>query len=259
MKKTFIIAAAAALAVNVYAAELMNAENWDKTDRAAFQDGKIVVKGERSELAGKERIKIDPAKKYIFSADAKLISGSVPSQIFLGFKCFDADGHAIAFHNVSAMQGTETELTAPVKIGDRVIRVKDASKWKTKMFGLHYNAQSDLSDLPSRLFMRCPAIKMTQNKDDWAVELSKPATRAIPAGVKVRQIAPGGFFLIAGKKVSGSGTVKFKGIVSGVAVSKKQGMFYAGTAYVKPQILVNWGAKMDDNIIEISNIKLEVQ
>lgn len=72
------------------------------------------------------------------------------------------------------MPNTDTVLADAVKKGDKVIKVKDASKWDKRNFKIvAFNTKADLSDLPNRTFSS-NITKLEQKGDVWEITLQAP-------------------------------------------------------------------------------------
>ena len=169
------------------------------------------------------------------------------------------DGKQIDSTMTSIVAQTDTELVAPAKKGDTVIKVKDGSKWKVRSWsGFVYNSDPSLSDLPNRNYLACPLKEMKQEGDAWTLTFSRPLKVDLPAGTKVRQHSGGGY-MYTGKYGQLTGDWKtFTGSAKGLL---KAGFNYAkfapGTARVSVLMLVNWGNKIAT--AEIKDISLEIK
>ena len=75
-------------------------------------------------------------------------------------------------------------LSRGIKKGDKVVKVKDCSKWSLKYGAIAFGTKKDLSDLPNMACFRLTGLKKSENC--WEVTLRVPVTRDYPAGTAVR-------------------------------------------------------------------------
>lgn len=120
-----------------------------------------------------------------------------------------------------AEKGTDTELAAPARKGDTVVKVKDASQWDmlTPWGVIAFNAKDDCSDLPNRDVTQIAEKKIEKKGDVWEVTLKKPVAKDYPAGTRVRQQRFGATYLYTagpGKKAPADWQ-EFSGNVQGIA------------------------------------------
>lgn len=92
-------------------------------------------------------VTIDPAKKYQISGDFRMKSGK-PVSLYFGFAPYDAQNRAIPPSLVFISAASQAEVAEDAKKGDKVIKVKDASKWDVKRGYCHiaFGVKADLSD-----------------------------------------------------------------------------------------------------------------
>lgn len=257
---TGILAAASICAVS--AAEVFSAKTAaDFTKRANItcKNGVYTAKGGFTLYSAKP-IAIDPAKKYRISADVKAVSGT-SGHIYLGFKPHDAKNRWIYPGSINAIAGTDTELAAPAKKGDKVIKVKNCAKWnaKTPYSRVAFNAKANYADLPNFDVPHSLAKNGIVKKGNiWEVTMRRPLTKAYPAGTKVRQHTDSATYIYArvvGKIAAGK-TVKMTAVVSKTAKSGVTGsMFWPGTK--KAYILVMHSCGKNTPVIELKNVKVE--
>lgn len=195
----------------------------------------------------KTYIPVDPSKTYELSGSFKSI-GKDQGRCYLGLVMYNAKKRSIYRNSVSAYKGTITELAADVKVGDKVIQLKDCSKWHKAPLNrkiIAWNAKKDFSDLPNYA-TSSTLVKLEQKGDIWEATLKRPVKKSYPAGTKVREHYTGGgySYIAASYKPVPAKWTKFSGKVKGIAKlgpSKKQ--FWPGTKYVKVVVIVNYRAK----------------
>ena len=228
---------------------------WKLASNTIFSDGAFISTG-KAEMRGKEIIAIDPEKSYTITLSAKQLAGNKNSTIYICAHPLDGNKRWIPANAVNAVAGTETELLAPLKKGEKFLTVKNAAKWDLKNRGeIHFNAKYDLSDLPNRNTLKTTA-KSTSFKDGkWVIELNAPTTVDLPVGTVIRQSKAGGYYnlLHAGVKDEKVYTVT----VSGRSLLPEKGKWWPGIRYIQLQILVNWSAGESSHKTEIKNIIFE--
>ena len=136
-------------------------------------------------LITKKKLAIDPKKKYLLSFEHRLVSGAENScRFYVAPVCYDSKGRIISCESQNVVLGTDSVLAAPVKKGDKVVKVKDCSKWSLKYGAIAFGTKKDLSDLPNMACFRLTGLKKSENC--WEVTLRVPVTRDYPAGTAVR-------------------------------------------------------------------------
>ena len=211
MKKTVLFSGVLLLALTVSGAETVlyrmdadkNAKKFDGGGTIYNKEAKsgqncYIVRG-RNRLMSMNKIKIQPDKKYRASFYVKAV-GESPAQIFGGWICYDKKGKVIpseAFHSV---RNSLTEVTASAAKGDKIIKIKDGSKWKKgKVYQIAFNAKKDDSDLPN--YTVYGFEKVEQKDGVWQITLQKPLAFDVAGGTFVREHVKGGDFLFASNKV----------------------------------------------------------
>ena len=256
MKKIFTFFALTWMAYCAGAAEIdyMDAKSWHTRKNVTFADGAITVSG-KAELISRNVFTVDPAKKYTVKVTVARTSGTKPSLVYVVLNPLDSSRRWISANTVSPAAGTETQLTAPVKSGDKVIFVKDASKWKLSYKGgIHYNAKADLSDLPNSLNLNSNPVKIQPDGKQWKIELDKPVKVSLPAGLTIRQANSGGYFHVGAKYIFT--THNFNASLQGNAAPPQAGKWWKGVEYTNLILLVNWNSDAKDNTVKITDISI---
>jgi hypothetical protein len=198
-----------------------------------------------------ELIPVDPSKTYKLSGSFKSI-GKDKGRCYLGLVMYNAKKRSINRNSISVYKDTVTELAADVKAGDKVIKLKDCSKWNGKNLNrkiIAWNAKKDFSDLPN--FATSSALEKLEKKGDiWEVTLKRPVGKNYPAGTLVREHYTGGgySYCAASYKAVPDKWTKYTATVTGIAkygAPRKQ--FWPGTKYVKAVVIVNYRAKKDSD------------
>ena len=171
-------------------------ENRNLTENAAEKS--ITASGRHARVTSKP-FPVDPAKKYKLSGKFRAAPGTTGEVFYFGFIPLDEKGRQIASEYVNVpKKGTDTELAAPARKGDTVVKVKDASKWDKRNFKIvAFNTKADLSDLPNRTFSS-NITKLEQKGDVWEITLQAPMRTAYPAGTAVRQQSHGSTYMYPG-------------------------------------------------------------
>ena len=204
---------------------------------------------------------LDPAKKYEISGDF-CQKGGKQVNLYLGFAPYDANGRLISSNMVNIVKNTQTEVAEDAKKGDKIIKVKDASKWNTKSKYSHiaFGAKEDFSDLPNSILLPTVKPNARQEGEVWEILLKKPLAKDIAAGTPVRQHQDGSAFIYTGgyKKLTDQ-WVSMKGTISGISsFGLPWNKIWKGTEKVKVLILLS-GADRASEVL-FRNVKVtEVQ
>ena len=221
-------------------------------------DGAMAFKGAFTNLFSKQVIKIDPAKKYRISGEFCL-KGGKPVSLFFGFIPYDKNKAQVLANTVLGNNKTLTTVAADAKKGDKVIKVKDASKWnvKSQYSYIVFNAAEDYSDLPNRNSVRTAVPNAKQAGEVWEITLKTPLKADIAAGTAVRQHFDGGTYIYTAGSFKTLGVWKTRtGTISGIAASgAPSNKFWKGTETVRVLILALNGDKQSET--EFKNIKVE--
>ena len=138
-----------------------------------FKENSVVCNGQ-SMLVGKKIIEIDPAKKYTFKFTA-VGNAEKATRLFAGFAMLDAQGRSTEAQHWQGYQDTLTEVAAPAKKGDTVLKVKNGAKWrKGNYFTIACNAKADLSDIPNGNNIAENITDVKKVGDVWEITVKKP-------------------------------------------------------------------------------------
>ncbi len=226
-------------------------------------NGLCVIVDKNTSVESAKYIPVDAAKKYILSGNFKS-NGKELSKFYFGFKTYDAKKKYIASLHANTIPGTDTELTAAAKKGDKFVLIKSKNKWRINTrtggtYGIAFNTKNDFSDLPNREY-QYGLVKITAEGNAFKVELKKALTKDYPAGTKIREhtTSYGSFVYTAasGDKIPKEWK-EYKGAIS-LAKPGQMGLnfFRPGTAFVKIIILANYHQKADVEL-EMTNIEFK--
>lgn len=204
----------------------------------------------RRNVSYKKRFKIDPDKFYSASVWVKSAT-ETPSFGYLCFTLFDADGKVIGEQNVRTVKGTFTELAAPCKAADKVIKIKNGAKWKKgNFFVVAFNAKKDESDLPN-YSLSDAVVKVEKKGGFFEVTLRKPVGKDLAAGTAVREhhVGNGSPFYYGGGKVPTEWT-QWKG------KTIKGSQFRKGAVSAQVYLLCNWSKAAKQSML-FDNLTIE--
>ena len=228
---------------------LNSAADWNKNANVSDVDGVIHVK--KNTILFSQKFDIDPAKKYKLKFTCRAVNiekDGDRSLIYAGFNVFDKSGRVLNCFNCYAVPNTMTEVVEDAPKGAKVIKVKDASKFKKPYGTLNAGAKADLSDLPNFNVLGY-VTDFVQKDDVWEVSLQYPLRAPVKAGTAVREHLRGGYIYTAGIKSTGKDWMTMSGTITGVRKGAWTGSAWpVGAVKAQVVILVNW-----------SNKKLETQ
>lgn len=196
-------------------------------------------------------ISVDPVKAYQLSAAIKAV-GAEKSRCYVGIASYTAKKRSIYRTTVNIIKGSLTSLAMDAKVGDKVLTIKDCSKWNKKYITrtqVGFGAKKDFSELPN-FNLSNVAVKLEKKGDVYELSLKTPIKKAFKAGTQIRQhIRGGGFqYSAASAKMVPTKWTKYSAVIKGQAkygTPNKQ--FWPGTKYVKVVVIVNYQAKKDSD------------
>ena len=224
----------------------------------SLNNGVLKASGRGKFMSVKDFV-LDPAKKYRLSGEFRQASGS-PVRVYFGYAPLNEKGRIIYPIYVKNIPGTETELAADAKRGDKAVKVRNAAKWNGKIgYGyIAFNVKDDFSDLPNGSVIPIVKDGIKAEGEVWEIQLKEPIRQKIPAGTKVRQHSSGGTHIWNGGAANlkdqwtalrSSHLLNGK-VKSGAPVDK----LWPGTKSVKLVIELDGKA---DSVTEIRNVKVE--
>ena len=202
-----------------------------------------------------KKLVLDSEKKYKISIEYRRVPGSkAEGRFYFGPSNFDAQGREITCDTLFPVAGSETVLAAAVKPGDRVVKIRNGSKWQAKYGRIAFHVKNDLSDLPNFDLLRFSAIEKTGYM--WKLTLYAPAPAAVPEGTPVRNHLDGATYrYIVGNTLPGDQWKKVERVVEGVSrdnVPERNTSWRIGAVSAALVIFVN-GKDLD---LEIRNVKI---
>lgn len=149
------------------------------------KDGAMLIR--RNDLRGRKKIPVSAKKRYRVSCDINPL-GNTAVKVRIGLVPWRRNV-IVNISGILPVKGTETELVRPCKPGDKVIYLKDCSKWQTLASCIAFDVDPDgmLRDIPNPDIINGQAIKWTRRGDCWEVTMNQPVQVALEKGVCVRQ------------------------------------------------------------------------
>lgn len=251
----------------LFAAGLLAAETitFTKTEQfkptrgiSAKEDGTFSFKGRVVTYSSKV-FTFDPAKKYTVSGDFRQVAGKTPAVLFFGLSPLDKNGREILTPNTQIFPGSDSVLTADVAKGAKVIRVKNAAKWR-RGYRFAINTDPSLKDLPNFNIIYSEMVSAVKDGSDWKVTLNRPIAIPLKKGINIRQHGLGGAMYPAAPAVRLNKDWKtYKGTATGIF--KTHGYSYkkfpTGTVKVRLLIFANLG--QNDAVTEVKNLTLTIK
>lgn len=257
MKRKIQIAAfsfaAACLACGAEPMEFPEKADWGDAPGIKALEGDVLELG-KGVIFSTETFRVDPGKTTVLTGEFRTLPGK-KARLFFAFSPYDAGKKPITALNVNIVKGTDTELVAPVKKDDLIVKAKDASRFIPGTV-IVFNTKEDFSDLPNRARSH-GFFKSAEKQADgtWNITLQAKAAGEYPAGTKIRAHAGGGYQYAVIADLDGSWKT-FSGSVKGMAKSGLGGKEWRpGSAYAKVVIFGN--AK--DAPIQFRNVKVDVR
>jgi len=234
-------------------------KDWKGKGLKIVDDGKVLEATNHTFVESK-MFPINPKKSYVLSGMFK--SGNDKGNtVYFGMSCYDANKQRIAAVSVNPVKKSETELTADVNKGEKVIFLKDASKLVNfvKKKRLQIGFDSD-KGLPNR---KLSSIVTALEKKDgaWEATLQKTLPFAATKGTKVQgHISYSTYtYVVVSKKKNLKEWTKFSGTIRPETKTGVQAKaIWPGTKYGCVIILANWGQK-DGEVLQIKDINLTAQ
>lgn len=238
--------------------DLSKAATWAQP-RNAFKNGILTYCKQWRIVASCPMIRIDPQAQYTFEAEFKSEAPlKKPLFLSMNFAIFDKNKKELQPYQVIYRPRTETVLTEAVKPGDKVIKIKDGSRWgKGNYVSIAFNIKDNYKDLPNYEVLNTNASFV--NKGSYTeIHLKQPVKKHYPAGTRVRQHIYSMSMTAFRAPVTAKWTGK-KASISGISQGLKPydtGKWWAGAVYFRPSF--STGRRTDEKVL-IRNIKMTVK
>ena len=265
----------------------------DTTDFPFGAQGCLRCAGGNALVLKLYKMPVNPYMKYRLSAMFKYEKVNSASQFYSGIVSYDVDGNEIEFMHAYHYGNTVTTLARDLKQGDTQVYLTSLSGWTYNALGYQrgfkfYNytdSRGYLYDPSTMSYSRYCTRSGEANLGWWdnnvasfdttnnVITLRKPWNYANPknangtwtAGTKVAQSTDGGTYQYTLKAswMAGKTGVTEWGYqaqeLAGINTSgaDSNAMFRAGTAYVAPLFLFNYGGTSTGDATKISNLYFE--
>ena len=201
-----------------------------------------------SRVTARQMFEVDPGQAYLLEGEFR---AAAPTQLSFGLEFFDADKkmlHAFMFTGVS---GTETELSAPAKKGDKVLKLRDGSGWQPRQLD-HYNLAVPRIDPAAHgisrgeLALAIRKIVTNSHRRDAEIELHKGVPCDLPAGTVVaRHCGMPPFNAVWRQPIPGGRWLRFRRLIRpGEGFSRESENFWPGTRYARFFVSAPEGAEV---------------
>ena len=240
-----------------------------------------------------DKMPVNPYMKYRLSAMFKYEKVNATTSIYAGIIPYDVDGNEIIYANAYHYGNTVTTLAQDLKIGDTKVYLTSLSGWAYNVLeyqrGFKFYNYTD-----SRGYLYDPSIMPYSRYHSWSSEavlgwwmndvasfdtannvitLRKPWDYKNPkdvagtwtAGTKVAQSTSGGTYpynLKSNWMVNKTGTTQWEyqaQEMAGINMSNTENvaMFRAGTAFIAPLFIFNYGSNGSGDVAKVSNLYFE--
>ncbi len=239
-------------------AELGNTNGWSTRWGSSFsvssvdpRSGTYSFLKEGYEQIESDFISIDIATEY--KQEGWFKSSGSGATVHYGFIPYDNNKKEIARQYVYYYPGSETELYADIKASDKIIKIKDGSKWQVFNYGVvafNVDTSGNYADLPNFNLSNHNIVRVENKGDYWEVEFATNVGKDALAGTKIREHRFGGTYMYNsanGLSVPSSWT-KYSSVIKGECTSgvcDGENKWWKGTKYVKVLIIANYGQNTD--------------
>jgi len=151
----------------------------------AQPDGSLLVK--RGGISSRKKVPVSTGKRYRVSCSIRTLS-SAGGKARIGVNPW-SNGVPANISGVLPVKGTETEVVRAISASDKVIYLKDCSKWQKVPTRIVFDIDPDgqMRDIPNFDILNGQAVKWQRKGDCWEVTMNHPVRTDLDAGVAVRQ------------------------------------------------------------------------
>lgn len=266
--KTIVLTALLLLSQAGYAGpgELNDIKDWytatvyNKAENAVIDGAACIKIPVRGRMISQTMYPVDPKKKYVLSGEYKVI-GNPGAICYVSLRCFDENKVFIGMKNTNRVLFTDTFLAGDTDYFDTVIKVKDASKWKT---GNNMCIAFDTPVPGTEKIIRHTSygwgISKIEKKDAyWEVTLDNPCDMKYPAGTRIRQHSNRGYTypIVSGELKAVETWQKFSKEITGeTPYCVYSNIFRFGTRFVDINLTVN-ATNIKDCTVVVRNISFK--
>ena len=195
-----------------------------------------------SRVTASRMFAVDPAQAYLLEGEFR---ADAPTTLSFGLEFFDADRKMLHAFMFSGIPGTETELAAPAKKGDKVLKVRDASRWQS-VYNLAVPRIDPAECGVSRGELALAINKFRRRRGVFEVELVRGVPCDLAAGTVIAQhcgMPP--FYAVWRRPVPGGRWLRFRRLVrAGEGFSRESENFWPGTRYARFFVYAGKGAEV---------------
>lgn len=188
--KRLILLPAICMALSVSAAESAPVKPADfiRGEQLLTEKDGVLAISKSSDLYCKQRMPINPAKRYRLSGEFRQTGNTGTCIVRFGV-IPSTQQRQIVPASINVRKGTDTELTADCSAKDTVIKVKDASKWQFNGLDrivFDVDPTAEMRDLPNFNIAKSAIKSITVKGDCYEITLSAPCGMNFAAGTPVR-------------------------------------------------------------------------
>ena len=184
-----------------------------------------------SRVTASRMFEVDPARAWLLEGEFRAAS---PTLLSFGLEFFDADRKMLHAFMFTEVPGTETELAAPAKKGDAVLKVRDASHWQN-IYNLAVPRIDPAAHGISRGDLALAVNKVRRRPDGFEVSLARGVPCDLAVGTAIAQhcgMPP--FNAVWRQPVPGGRWLRFRRLIrAGEGFSRESENFWRGTRYAR--------------------------
>ena len=185
-----------------------------------------------SRVTASRMFAVDPAQAYLLEGEFR---ASGPTVLSFGLEFFDADKKMLHAFMFTGVPGTEAELAAPVKKGDKVLKLRDGSGWRPRQQD-HYNLAVPRIDPAAHgisrgeLALAIRKIVTNSHRRDAEIVLFKGVPCDLPAGTVIAgHCGMPPFYAVWRRPVPGGRWLRFRWLIRpGEGFSRESDSFWPG-------------------------------
>ena len=273
--------------------ETSNLLTMDTTDFPFGAQGCLRCVGGSALILKLDKMPVNPYMKYRLSAMFKYEKVNATTSIYAGTIPYDVDGNEIIYTNAYHYGNTVTTLAQDLKIGDTKVYLTSLSGWAYNVPG-YQRGFKFYNYTDSRGYLYDPSVMPYSRYHSWSSEIvlgwwmndvasfdtannvitlrkpwdyknPKDAAGTWTAGTKVAQSTSGGAYpynLKSNWMVNKTGTTQWEyqaQEIAGINISNTENyaMFRAGTAFIAPLFIFNYGNNGSGDVAKVSNLYFE--
>lgn len=198
LKNIFILACCYTVITNAEILDTPKSKLDFATSKVIQENNGILVVNGKSNICAKKIFPIDPNKQYKISLEYKFSSLDSKESLRFGFMQYGKNKAMIHPAEVLVNKGSETILLQDIKAKDKVIYVKDASKWKgnsASKIALRVDPSGKLRDLPNRNILPAGIKKIEQKDGQYLIHLYSSAQINVQKNTAIREHLSGWYGL----------------------------------------------------------------